>query len=130
MQIQIGNKKKVFNLQEASELLPMVQSVTRKQQQALAPLQLRLKKMLSNDPRRKTVELEYESVVSSWRTKIEALGAQVAGLWMVEFDVGDGLLAWRYPELSLSYFRGSQKTFAERVKLTEYLEETDPDWAH
>lgn len=129
MQVEIGVKKKLFNLQEAGDLLPLVQSVTQKQQQALAPIQLRLNKMLSNDPRRNSFEHEYEVVVSQWRSKIELLGAQVSGLWVVEFDMGDGYLAWRYPELSLSYFRANDGSFSERVKLSGYIEEHDPDWA-
>ena len=129
MQIEIGTKKKLFDLREARELLPLIQSVTQKQQQALAPIQLRLSKMLSNDPRRKNFENDYETVVSQWRNKVELLGAQVSGLWMVEFDVGDGLLAWRYPELSLGHFRPYDISFSERMKLAEYIEEYDPDWA-
>lgn len=129
MYAEIGLKDKLFNLAEARDLLPLVQSITETYQADLAPLQTRLKKMLSNDPRRNLLEQDYEQIVSRWRTKVELLGARVSGLWVVEFDVGEGFLSWRYPELSLSYFRAKDAVFAERLRLSTYIEEVDPDWA-
>ena len=107
----------------------LVQAVTKTQETLLAPVQDRLNKMLSNDPRRNVYERQYEAIVEQWRNKVELLGARVSGLWMVEFDVGEGSLSWRYPELSLNHFRGNGVAFAERVKLRDYIEEHDPDWA-
>jgi len=129
VQTEIGLKDKLFNLKEAQELLELVQTVTEIQHGQLAPVQDRLNKMLANDPRRKVYESEYERIVDQWRTKIQLLGAHVSGLWMVEFDVGEGCLAWRYPELSLNYFQARGASFSERVKLRDYIEENDPDWA-
>ena len=129
MQPEIGLKDKLFNLSEARELLVLVQAVTKTQETLLAPVQDRLNKMLSNDPRRNVYERQYEAIVEQWRNKVELLGARVSGLWMVEFDVGEGSLSWRYPELSLNHFRGNGVAFAERVKLRDYIEEHDPDWA-
>lgn len=128
-QINVGTRDKLFNLAEARELLPLVQSITQKHHQELSPIRLRLQKMLSNDPRRASVEHHYERVVSRWRDKIELLGAGVAGLWVVEFNVGEGCLSWRYPELTLGSFRANNTPLAERQNLADYIEEYDPDWA-
>ncbi len=130
MKIEIAPFEKLFNLAEAKSLLPLVQSVTIKHQTELDPIQDRLNKMLSNDPRRNPIEGEYEQVVSKWKSKIEKLGAIVRGLWVVEFNVGEGVLCWRHPELSLNYFRANGEDFTNRVKLQNYIEECDPDWAH
>lgn len=127
--ISLGTRDKLFNLAEARELLPLVQSITQKHHQELSPIRLRLEKMLSNDPRRASVETLYEGIVRRWKDKIELLGASVAGLWVVEFNVGEGCLSWRYPELTLGSFRANNKPLAERQKLADYIEETDPDWA-
>ncbi len=126
---EIGIKDKLFNIQEAKELLTLVRVVTKSQRDELMPIQEKLNKMLANDPRRKVFEADYEVVVSNWRNKVELLGARVSGLWTVEFDVGGGSLCWRYPELSLNYFRADGAQFSERVKLQDYISETDPDWA-
>lgn len=130
MKVEIAPFEKLFNLAEAKSLLPLVQSVTSKHQAQLAPIQDRLNKMLSNDPRRNPIEHEYEQVVSKWKSKIEKLGAVVRGLWVVEFNVGEGALCWRHPELSLNYFRACGDDFTSRVKLSDYIEECDPDWSH
>lgn len=129
MNIDIVPFEKLFNLAEARDLFPLVQSITAQHQIELSPIQERLNKMLSNDPRRNTIEHEYECVVSKWRSKIEKLGASVSGLWVVEFDVGEGVLCWRYPELSLNYFRANGDDFSNRVTVKNYIEEVDPDWA-
>ena len=126
---EIGQKDKLFNIHEAQALLPLVRAVTVNRRDELTPIQERLSKMLANDPRRRVYEADYETVISSWRNKVELLGARVSGLWIVEFDVGGGSLCWRYPELSLNYFRGDGAHFSERVKLKEYISEIDPDWA-
>lgn len=107
--------------------MPLVIKVTRAQSDALQPWQHKLDRMLSNDPRRPVLEREYEKLVSAWRGKINRLGAKAAGLWEVEFDVGGGALNWRYPELQIAHFRPENDTIRQR--LTDYIEENDPDWA-
>lgn len=129
MTIEIGGGSKLFDLNEAREHLPLVQSITRNHQTQLAPIQARLNKILSNDPRRPAIENEYELVVSRWRGKIEQLGAAVQGLWVVEFNVGEVVLSWRYPELSISHVREKDQPISQRIKLTTYIEDHDPDWA-
>lgn len=129
MNIEIGQTERVFDLAEARQRLPLVQKITQKHQNELAPLQVKLNRMLSNDPRRGMFEDQYEKIVRQWRTKIEQLGVVVVGLWVVEFDVGEGCLSWRHPELSLQYFRPHGTNFADRVRLPNYIEENDPDWA-
>ncbi len=127
---EISAAAKLFHLDEARELLPLVKKITARDYQLLSPSQTRLNKMLSNDPRRSQYEIAYEEIVSQWKKKIERLGAKTSGLWVVEFDLGSGCLTWRYPELSLAYFREHGKSFAERIRLDDYIEENDPDWAH
>ena len=126
--LEIGSKNKLFNLAEAQELWPLVRKITENHQQQLEPIQRRLNLMLANDPRRKVVEDEYANVVAAWRTKLEQLGIDVAGLWSVGFNVGEGFLSWKYPELSLAFFI-SHDSPQERLKLSDYIDEYDPDWA-
>lgn len=129
MTIEIGQQQKLFSLSEARAHLALVQAITKRHQVSLAPIQDRLKKILSNDPRRVAVESEYEAIVLKWKIKIEQLGASVQGLWVVEFNLGEAVLCWRYPELSLNYVREQQQQFSERQKLKSYIEVHDPDWA-
>lgn len=129
MPIEIGSANRLFNLEEARQLLPLVQTLTQKHQQKLAPIQARLNHMLSNDPRRAMKENEFEAIVSKWKAKIEQLGPKVVGLWIVEFEVGEGALCWKSPEVGFLYFRPQGANFSGRVRLKEYIHDRDPDWA-
>lgn len=129
MPIEIGSTNRVFNLSEARQLLPLVQTLTKQYQQKLAPTQTRLNRMLSNDPRRASREQEYEAIVSKWKAKVEQLGPVVKGLWVVEFDVGDGALCWKSPEVGFLFFRPQGEGFSGRVRLREFIRDRDPDWA-
>jgi len=128
MAVEIAASGKIFSLDEARELLPLVRTITINHQELLAPIQTRLNKMLSNDPRRPVIEQEYEATVSVWRAKIERLGATVFGLWVVEFNMGNAFLCWRFPEHSLNYVRLADQPFSSRIKLASYIESHDPDW--
>ena len=128
-EIEIGQRDKLFNLSEALELFPLVQSLTKQHQLELAPMQSRLSKTLSNDPRRAVFEQEFEQLVSKWKNKIELLGLQVVGLWSVEFNVGSGAISWRYPELELLYYRHAGDSSSGRTNLRDYIDAHDPDWA-
>ena len=128
MTVEIVDSEKMFSLSEAQELLPLVQKITHAHCSKLEPIQIRLDRMLSNDPRRSSVEREYQAEVSAWRGKVRRLGLKAAGLWVVEYSVGvDGRLSWRYPELDIAYF--SVQGDSKRIRLVDYIEENDPDWA-
>ena len=130
MSVDISPCAKLFDFAEASALIPLISKITQRHRLELEPIQQRLNMMLSNDPRRSHVEQRFEQVVSRWKSKIEKLGASVYSLWVVEFDVGDGVLCWRCPELQLAYFRYKGKAFTSRIKVSNYIKEFDPDWAH
>jgi len=126
---QIWREERYFNLGEAQDMLPLVERITREHYQQLIPIQEKLNKMLSNDPRRLPHEREFEQVVSSWKEKMHRLGLSVKGLWVVEFEVGEGHLSWRFPELGIRYFRPRGANQSERIRLAQYIDEQDPDWA-
>ncbi len=125
----IGPSAKLFSLDEAKDLLDLVKRITERHQQELVPIRYVLDRMLSNDPRRPAIESDFEAVVARWKNKMEQLGLSTHSLWVVEFDVGDGYLCWRYPELSINHFRGYDAPLSARRRLALHIEECDPDWA-
>ena len=64
-----------------------------------------------------------------WVAKMERLGLVIKGLWLVDFDTGDGYLCWKFPELKLGHYHTYQEGFSGRRPLREVIEEFDPDWA-
>ncbi len=127
---QIGSlqEPRIFTLEEAEDLFPLVRRITRDASNRLEPIKRRLENMLATDPRLVAVEKDYEAVVKCWVKKMERLGLVVQGLWLVDFDTGDGYLCWRYPELRIGHYHDHSAGFTGRRPLDEVIEELDPDW--
>jgi len=129
--VQIGarDEPRYFTLAEARDLFPVVRRITEQSYRELQPVKRQLENLLSSDPLTKKVELQYEAVVKSWVSKLERLGLVIKGLWLVDFDTGDGYLCWKYPELRIGYFHDYSCSFSGRRKLEDVIEELLPDWA-
>jgi hypothetical protein len=55
--------------------------------------------------------------LSRWVREMEALGAEVKGAWLVDFDTGAGYYCWKWPEPELGHFHGYEDGFAGRVPI-------------
>jgi len=120
---------RVFSLSEARELLPVIRKLTAFASRELDPCQLMMRRLLDCDPRLAPLELEFETITRKWVERVQRLGVTVSGLWQVGFDTGEGYLCWRYPELRLAYFRGYGESLDARRRLSEVIQEYQPDWA-
>jgi regulator of sirC expression with transglutaminase-like and TPR domain len=96
--------KKVFTLDEARALMPRVRALTEEAVSAYARLGDRL-------------DEERQSILREWAREIQALGAEIKGLWLVDFDSGAGYYCWKYPEPALDHFHGYEEGFAGRLPL-------------
>ena len=56
-------------------------------------------------------------VVMEWAESILNLGVEVKGLWLVDFDNGEGYYCWCYPEETITHYHGYQEGFAGRMKI-------------
>ena len=63
------------------------------------------------------VDAEIQSVIERWAHEVEALGAEVKGVWLVDFDSGSGYYCWRWPEASLDHFHGYEEGFEGRARI-------------
>jgi hypothetical protein len=128
-QLVARDDTRMFTLAEAEELFPLVRSITDAAWRELEPVRKRLEAMVPANPRAREVEREYEILVKRWMTKMHRLGLVVKGLWLVDFDTGDGYLCWKYPELRIGHYHSYEQGFTSRRPLREIIEELDPDWA-
>lgn len=129
-QIVARDETRVFTLAEAEEIFPLVRSITDAAWRELEPVRHKLESMAPANPRIHEVEREYELIVKRWMAKMHRLGLVVKGLWLVDFDTGDGYLCWKFPELRIGHYHHYQEGFTARRVLREIIEEFDPDWAH
>ncbi len=97
--------KRIFSYEDAAALLPEVQRLTN---EAVAAIE-----DLADD----TNAAESQRIATTWAESLMAIGLEVKGLWLVDFDNGSGYYCWKYPEEALQYFHGYEEGFGGRVKL-------------
>jgi regulator of sirC expression with transglutaminase-like and TPR domain len=99
-------KKKIFTLAQAREVLPRVRELTWEAFTRYGDL--------GEDS---DFEDDRQKIVRDWIERLSALGVEVKGLWLVDFDSGAGYYCWKYPEQSLDFFHGYEEGFAGRLPL-------------
>jgi hypothetical protein len=114
------NRKRVFTILEARELLPIVRRVTDEANHRIKGLIVLLEATKDRDSERaKDLEEKINAHVSEWQTKIAKLGAEGKGLWLVDFDCGSGYYCWKFPEENLQHYHGYTEGFQARVRILE-----------
>ncbi len=71
----------------------------------------------TGSPERQAIDARIRVAVSRWLRSMEALGLEIKGLWLVDFDNGSGYYCWRWPEEDLAYFHGYEEGFDGRVRI-------------
>ena len=66
---------------------------------------------------RAAIDSRIQALVERWAKEMEALGAEVKGVWLVDFDNGSGYYCWRWPEERLEYFHSYEEGFAGRSRI-------------
>jgi len=94
---------RVFTLDEARALMPRVQEIT-------AEAVGRYGKQPGEEERREVAE--------AWAKELMAMGLEIKGLWLVDFDSGAGYYCWKYPESELGHFHSYEEGFGGRLPLT------------
>src|SRR3954465_3770014 len=69
------------------------------------------------DARREDLEEAQERIVTAWAREVAAIGCEVKGIWLVDWDSGDGYYCWRFPEPSIAHFHTYDEGFAGRIPL-------------
>jgi hypothetical protein len=70
-----------------------------------------------DDPQRTMLGAELKIVVDDWTARIRTMGLEAKGLWLVDFDNGEGYYCWKYPEPEIGYFHDYTSGFAGRTKI-------------
>ena len=116
------NRMGIFTLAEAQAILPVVRRITQEFSQKTELLISRLESISPTQTETiNELEGQVNEFIKAWHVKIKKLGAVPKGLWLVDFDAGDGYFCWKYPEPDIAYWHSYQDGFSKRVPLDEHL---------
>lgn len=114
--IEIHQKKKIFTLEEARELLPVVKRVTKAAHDEITRMTTLLTAQ-KEAQKRAALEEEVQARFRSWIDNVKRLGCEAKGAWLVDFDSGEGYYCWSFPEPALEHFHGYEEGFGGRTRL-------------
>jgi regulator of sirC expression with transglutaminase-like and TPR domain len=97
-------ERKVFTLEEARLLLPRIRERT-------SDAVFRYARLGDGG------EQERQAILVAWAREMAALGVEIKGPWLIDFDSGAGYYCWKHPERALEYFHGYEEGFAGRLPL-------------
>ena len=102
-----------FSLSEARSLLPEIKSITKRYHDQVEKLQIEMTTVSQeNAP---TVHNKIECLLKGWVIEVLQLGVEVKGIWLVDFDSGDGYYyCWKYNEDDIKYFHRYETGLAGR----------------
>jgi hypothetical protein len=107
---------KRWSLAAAREMIPDVRRRTERAVAEVSALEAE-RDALPPGPARGELDERIGDVVERWAREMEALGLDVKGLWLVDFDSGAGYYCWTWPEPELAFFHGYEEGFAGRARI-------------
>jgi hypothetical protein len=63
------------------------------------------------------VDAKIQQLIERWQREMEALGAEVKGVWLVDFDNGSGYYCWRWPETTVDHYHAYEEGFGGRSRI-------------
>lgn len=114
------NRRSVFSLDEARALLPIVFRITRVYSRKVEELIERLDVLSGhNEALISALESQVNELIQDWQNKVQKLGALPKGLWIADFDAGDGYYCWKFPECTIEYWHDYNDGYTKRVSVDE-----------
>jgi hypothetical protein len=114
------NRQSVFSLEEAQELLHVIIRITKSYCEKVEGLIARLDTLpAGNDGLATSLETQVNSLISEWQAKVQKLGALPKGLWIADFDSGEGYYCWKYPERRIEFWHKYTDGFSKRMRVAE-----------
>lgn len=112
------NSKKVFTVGEARKLLPLIYRITECSQTEVKKMVNKLEAIKETSTTQgEKIEKEINEEINRWQEKVQKLGAVAKGLWLVDFDNGQGFFCWKFPENDIRYWHGYQDGFSGRIEI-------------
>ncbi len=110
------NTQKYFTLEEAQEQLPLIYRITEESAKKAKYLMACIEALPDKkSSRAEELQGQINEIISRWQNKLERLGAKPKGLWLADFDNGNGYFCWKFPEVKILFRHGYQDGFTGRI---------------
>ncbi len=110
------DQTRTFTLAQARELLPIVRRITSAAEEKVRGLGQRYSNVSQPDQKTELEQL-IKACIAEWQGKMTRLGVTTKGLWLVDFDNGDGYWCWQHREADISFTHGYHEGFKQRRPL-------------
>jgi hypothetical protein len=108
------NGMAIFTLDEARTLLPQIKAVTQRYYDLVEELRDSLQNP-EDAAAVKRLENRINAALQQWATEVRDFGVEVKGLWLADFDSGDGYYyCWKLGEDDIEHFHRYETGFAGR----------------
>ena len=105
---RVSTAKRTFTYEQACALMPEVRRLTENAWREFEAL---------GHTGAITPESAAGRLVQQWAEDVMALGAEVKGLWLVDFDNGSGYYCWQHPEPGLHHYHAYEAGFRGRMRI-------------
>jgi len=112
-----SDSTQIFTLTQAPGRLPQVKHLTADAVRRAGALADQLRGLSQDNPEHSLLSEALRDVVAGWVDEVRALGLEAKGLWLVDFDNGEGYYCWSYPEPAITHYHGYDDGFAGRIKI-------------
>jgi hypothetical protein len=109
--------KRVFTYDEALSTFPVVRDLTAAAVRQVEALIDSVGSQEELESRRDELEEARERIIRTWAQRVTSIGCEVKGVWLVDWDSGDGYYCWRFPEQSIGFFHTYDEGFAGRIPI-------------
>ena len=115
-----------FKLHQAQEILPLVYRVTEESAREVRYLMGCIEALPDKKSNRAfEIQDQINAIIEKWQNKLERLGAKPKGLWLADFDNGDGYFCWKFPETAILHKHGYQDGFTGRILISSNEESNE-----
>ncbi len=110
---------RIWTLDEARNALPVILEMTEDAVNRSAVLVRELEETILPEAEQESKEDELQAILKNWAARIVSMGAEVKGLWLVDFDNGRGYYCWKYGEVELLFEHAYDGGFAGRRPIAD-----------
>lgn len=112
---------RIWTYREASTVLPKIIIITEKTYKDFQEFNQELKQRIWPENIQEEKEELIQLLLTDWEKSVEEIGAEVKGLWLVDFDNGHGYFCWKLGEDNLLYEHGYNEGFSGRKPISKKI---------